>query len=758
MSFLAPIMFWGAVAGGIPIALHFFFRSRYRIVPWAAMEFLLTSIQQTSRRLKFQELLLLLLRVALLLLLVFALSRPTFSLGGAFGRGEAIDAVLVFDNSASMGAREGGKTRLDWARGAALELLEGLPSSSTVQIITCSDRAAYRGPRVPADLGLAREEIEKLKPSDLATDFTPGFDETLAALNRGTSANREVYFFSDMQRIGWKQQAQAARSRIEEIRRRPAHLTLVRCGTQTPRNAAVLDILPQSGIPHKGERASFAVLVRNTSKQPIANLSVTLEVDGREKDRETQIVSVVPAGEMRIVMINAELKRSGPQVIKAFLSADDLDNDNQLERILNVRDQVRIIIVDGNPNPADFRLAGSFHLKQALQPVVESALPNYHIQVSIVSPRQAQPSMLSNADLCILADTAIRTAEIPGDRSERHLRLEFLERLAEFVRLGRGLLIFVGPNVLADDYNKLLGEKLGLLPLKLGKVWTAPMTRAVHPDPATASPYSFLASFREKPLDGIRFVDVLKGMEGTFFPNESTTQVLLKWTDGNPALALRPVGRGQVLLCTTSADCPDRPEDLWTFWPKWPTFLPLVHACLGQVIQAPAQGLNRRAGEALVWHPPIYDANRSHVANRLGEKNKILESWPLGLPRLENRESVVRFSDTLWSGVYQIKPESSDPEEEKKITSLDPEPRNRLAGGLFAVAMDTRETEDLETLSNREIDEILGYEASHVDLGPNNASLTGERLGQEWTWWLLWGVVLVLLGEGALAWFCGRSW
>src|SRR5437870_11544509 len=36
MNFVAPYMLWGAFAAGVPIALHFFFRSRYRTVPWAA--------------------------------------------------------------------------------------------------------------------------------------------------------------------------------------------------------------------------------------------------------------------------------------------------------------------------------------------------------------------------------------------------------------------------------------------------------------------------------------------------------------------------------------------------------------------------------------------------------------------------------------------------------------------------------------------------------------------------------------------------
>ena len=69
-------MLWGAAAAGIPIALHFFFRSRYRTVPWAAMKFLLTSVEQTSRRLKFQEYALLLLRMMVLTLLAVAFMRP----------------------------------------------------------------------------------------------------------------------------------------------------------------------------------------------------------------------------------------------------------------------------------------------------------------------------------------------------------------------------------------------------------------------------------------------------------------------------------------------------------------------------------------------------------------------------------------------------------------------------------------------------------------------------------------------------------
>jgi len=208
MGFLAPYMLFGALAAGIPIALHFFFRSRYRTVPWAAMKFLLTSIEQTSRRLKLQELLLLMARVALLVLLALALARPLTSSAVGSGRGP-VDAVFILDTSFSMGARQGTQDRLDLAKEAALRVLDQLPPYSTAQVVTCADRAILLGPRASANLDQVRDVIQKVELTHLATDFAPGVAEASAALKRGNAANKELYLFSDMQKLGWEAQARA---------------------------------------------------------------------------------------------------------------------------------------------------------------------------------------------------------------------------------------------------------------------------------------------------------------------------------------------------------------------------------------------------------------------------------------------------------------------------------------------------------------------------------------------------------------------
>src|SRR5438270_113706 len=267
MSFLAPYMLWGAVAAGVPIALHFFFRSRYRRVPWAAMKFLLTSIEQTSRRLRFQELLLLLARVALLILLALALARPSSTAGGG-SQGEAVTAKL-----------------------------------------------------------------QALHPQ--------------------------------------------------------ATLYLVRCGTRTPRNVAVVGIVPQSGVPHTGERAGFSVLVRNSGSEAMQNLTVSLSVDSLPP--ETQPLPIIPAGETRAVPLTAKLDRAGLRVLSATVKPDELEAHNRFDQVIQVRDQVRVLVVDGTPNDREPEKAASFYLLHGLLPVRETDKARYHIQPRLVSARQASP-------------------------------------------------------------------------------------------------------------------------------------------------------------------------------------------------------------------------------------------------------------------------------------------------------------------------------------------------------------------------------
>src|SRR5262245_11281293 len=351
MNFLAPSLLFGAAAVSVPIILHFFYKARYRRRPWAAMRFLKLAIEQTSRRLRFQEYVLLALRCLALLLLALALARPTIRAVGTGGRGEAVDAVFVFDVSYSMGARDGDANRLERAKVAALAVLDNLPPNSTIQVYTCADRSSFLGPVSPRNIDQARQAVKNLELTSLATDLLPGLTEAHAALDRAAGTQKEVYVFSDLQTQAFDRQPAAVKAKCEEIKSR-ATLLLVRCGNpdRVVSNVAVVDITTPHGIPHTGARLPFTVHLKNTGRTDARNVTVTLEVDGKALDKETQQVEKIPAGEPATVILTAKLDEVGPRVVTARVQADDVPGDDRLDRVVLVRDKVKVLIVDGTPD------------------------------------------------------------------------------------------------------------------------------------------------------------------------------------------------------------------------------------------------------------------------------------------------------------------------------------------------------------------------------------------------------------------------
>lgn len=727
MSFIAPWMLAGLAAASIPIILHLFYRSRYRTVPWAAMKFLLTSVEQTSRRLRFQEILLLIARTALLALLAFALARPSTVAGRGSTDGDAVDAVFLIDTSYSMGARDGAKTRLERAKEGALAIVDHLPPHSTVQVIASADRAMPLGPVAASNLELAREVVKSIPLSALSTDHLPGVEAAEAALAAGHSPNKELYLFSDMQKSGWDRQPIALQAKLSEISRKTA-VTLVRCGTRAPRNVAIVAVQPQSGIPHTGERVGFAVLVRNSGNEAVRDLTVSLEVEGRGKERESQAITVINPGETAAVTLTAKLDKPGLRSVTATVGPDDLDADNTFTRVLHVREQTRVLVVDGQPSEQKPETASTFYLLHSLRPVPESAWASYHVQPRLVTPLEASPALLADMDACILVNVPFPS---PGEMTPGAVPQEFVERLARFVREGHGLLIFGGARVTVDLYNRAFFEEHPLLPFKLLPVESAPAAGPLHPDPGSADASSFLAAFREEPLSRLSQANVFQWI-GVDERTEKDCHVPLRYANGRPAVVCRLVGAGEVVFVTTSAD------PRWTDWPLRHTYLPFVHVALSHLLDGPTAAHNRVAGEPLVWRPVAADGDKVFVAiDPDGRRSR------LGVPRMVEGQPLVEATATSRSGTYRLF---------KEKDADDP-------GVLFAVTCDAREGEDLEAFSDAQVDERLGFKVNHLTAGDDLSVFAGaERLKREWTLWVLIIVLAIVAFETILAWYCGRGW
>jgi hypothetical protein len=545
MPFLAPFMLWGAVAAGIPIALHFFFRSRYRTVPWAAMKFLLDSIEQTSRRLKFQELLLLLLRVALLVVLALALARPISSALRGAGQGTSVDAVFLFDTSMSMGGADGvSKSRLQRAQDAALSIIDQLPPHSTVQIITCADRAeidvagsdeavstrsvlGLLGPRSPRNLDQAKAIIEELRPTSLGTDLTDGIALILPAFKKTDNSNKEVYIFTDLQRSGWETHPNEVKKMMAEIGEKAA-ITIVKCGQQELTNAAVVSVAPQTEIPRPGERVDFAVQVRHTSgKDSIKGLQLTLQINGRNEEGGTKTIDELKKGETQNIILSGKLTRAGLHTVTVLMTGgkDDIPGDNRFDYVVRVPDYFRILVVDGGNNDPEDReqekLASSYFLMHQIAPVPPTDYGKFHVQQTRVRAKGAAAALLTpganleKLDLCVLANCRVPPVDKLAPPPRNSLSHEFMTQLKHYVKEGGSLLIYSGDQIVDyQDYNEVMGKQYNLLPVPLkGKVKDFGHKAPIFVDRKTFNLPAY-QEFKEKKLfEAFNLIKIYKAFE-----------------------------------------------------------------------------------------------------------------------------------------------------------------------------------------------------------------------------------------------------
>jgi len=193
----------GLICAAGPLLIHLLNRRRYRLVHWAAMEFLLEAVQQRQRRLRLRDLLLLLLRTAAVLLFGLALAQPYWASGGApLARHAPRHLVLLVDNSLSMGYRALEATRLERVKRQAGELIESLPDGSQITVLATCGAARYRqGPfRVQEE---ALEFLATIPLVDQPGQIAQAITTAREAIGSAAPMADQVVYFTDLQRGNW---------------------------------------------------------------------------------------------------------------------------------------------------------------------------------------------------------------------------------------------------------------------------------------------------------------------------------------------------------------------------------------------------------------------------------------------------------------------------------------------------------------------------------------------------------------------------
>jgi hypothetical protein len=665
MSFLNPLLLWAGAAVAVPIIIHLLNRRKFQKVVWAAMRFVKVSMEQNRRRMEIEDMILLALRCLLLLLLALALARPAMrsSTNDIFGQSK-VTAVLVLDNSASMGVSDGLQQRWGKARKAAEQVLDTLPIGSAAAVFLASDGVNAVIPEPTHDLNLARKVVREAPLSDRATDLFAAIEKAHETLRGRTSLGKEVYVITDSQQSGWRQlgDIQKLLAKAKDARGDQSVQTrVVLVGEPEERNLGLGDLRVTSGLTPVNRPIRIEARVTNHGKHEATGVRVTLQVNAEPAGDEVVIASI-PAGESRAVSLFARLRSEGFHSITARIPDDRFAADNRRTLVARALREVRVLLVDGNPG-SEPRDSETFFLAHALVPVAPEEAENFFIKPTVIAVPDLAGQRLDDFDAVVLANVP----EFPAS---------LVPNFEQYLRRGGGLLIFPGTKVNAAFYNEQLLKRANILPAALGeprgdaaqeekfinlqsKGYDHPIVN-IWNDPGSGQLNSarFFRTFALQTTgegavppapgstpagkDGAR-VEPRPPSEKA--PDAGTPKVVLRYADNSPAVVERPWGLGRVILFSSSA------TTTWNDLPVRPAFVPLLHRTLASIVQRQDEGLNLRVGQGFA---------RRMGAEWLGKDAVILSPAHTGGARelrkveLVNGLSMLHYDATDMAGVYEV--------------------------------------------------------------------------------------------------------
>lgn len=498
-AMITPAMFYaGLVCAAIPIVIHLINRRRFRRVRWAATQFLLEANRQNRRRIRIEELILLMLRCLAMLLIGMMLARVFVrpqAFAGLLGSRAGTDYVVVFDDSFSMGLADAGSgastqdaSVFDRALTAVERLVgwlrEECPSDALTIVATSRPEQTIVTETSVGRLdpiAFSRSWRDR-KPSSRRADLPEAFGAVRRLLDARRSAGTVIYLVSDFQRIDWLagESAQAtgnggpgasgsqsdkklgtAESPLASLAGwdradRSLKIVLVDVGSENTDNLAVTGIESRQAQAVAGIGARLIAHVANLGGSE--SRARTMQVFVGEAGLPAVTIPAIPAGQSIEVPVEVVFPQVGSAALTVELQADALPVDNRRFCVVPVAKSIRVLLVNGEPSSDPYQ-DETFLLSVALRPQGPQFSGN---EIAVISEDELEQTDLASFHAVILANV-VRVTENAA------------ARLESYVASGGGLAFFLGDQVDVEAYNQVLfRDGAGLLPGKLSEPVAAP--------------------------------------------------------------------------------------------------------------------------------------------------------------------------------------------------------------------------------------------------------------------------------------------
>lgn len=561
MTFLNIALLAGGLAFLIPLLIHLLNKRKVVTVRWGAMHLLHEVIRQKKRKMKIEQLLLLITRVAIPIVLALCLARPVLTALRSLGLGSS-SLIVMLDDSFSMRAPAektavAGASVADTARHDLQQITESLPSGSAAQVVLSGGSPRQLLDQPTTALDLVPKKLADVTSMSGPISVNDAFQTATSALKDAPTAAREIVVVSDFQEADWKAIADgAALPALENLSKQEPkpQITFYRIGSDLAENLSIASADLSALVAAETQPIGIRVRLKNHGQRPWQDIPVHLEADGARL--RTARVSLAPEGEAVLSFTHA-FEKVGDHSLSVRLEGDSFSDDNAFHSVVQVRNQLNVLLIDGRPGTGPLEGAADF-LELALTPHTAAAnsLKDL-IRTRKIDQRKLRREDYKDAEVIILADCQ----RIQGNE---------LTELDKFVKAGGGLLIFAGPDIDIEHYNRDLFRKgEGLLPAAIqgmarAEIADSParvlMQRLTHPS---------VLYFNDARGGRLQDAEFRSWIEFAPPPNENTQRILS--LDRNaPLLLEKKLGQGRVIACATTANAE------WTNLPLQPFFVPLM--------------------------------------------------------------------------------------------------------------------------------------------------------------------------------------
>ncbi len=678
LSFSSPAVLHGLWAALLPLAIHLLNRRRAVTIAFSNVVLLQALQQDRMRRFRLKQILVLLLRTLVIVFLVLGFARPR--LKGVEGDGAVrTSASILLDRSLSMSFRVPEGTLFDRARNRTKEILQLFNVQDDVRLFQVDDRVEEIEPGRPDRLAA---RLEVLRYTNRGTDFQPALMAALACASQTEIPNREFYVVSDFAANGW--------SEIPDTLFAGTGIAVfcIPVRTSEPDNTGIRHAAPVEGILGAGNASTLRVSLTDYGGPVRLRAPVQVYLDGRRIGQ--QVIRTEP-GTSRRLHFRFIPERGGQVPLRVELGDDDMAADNVYTSVLNIPERVSVLLIAESDDETYF-------VARALE-----AGSGHSVSVRSVRPDELNADLLHGTDAALLFNVS-------------RLSAGALKLLEYRVQTGMGVMVFMGDRVDFRHYNSALFPVL--FPAALV---------GVEGSPGQSDTYHRLS---ETLPDHTVFRD-LGSAEGLGRPRfyaycrmrlGGTSQPVLLFRNGDPALAENRLGAGRVILFAAGLK-----SDLsWTDLPLTGIFVPFMHR-LSRYLAAGLPGQSDYfVGDRVYRNRSEVQAREALLRPPAGEARTI---WP----EQRGARSVWPVGEVNIPGVWEIYA------------------RDRLADR-FAVRIDAREGDPAPASTDRLKRVFEGARLRFVEPQAPPADAVRTARGGRELWRFALGLALVsIMAEAILA-------